>query len=121
MVTTEISESIERRDAVDEIGRCVDRLEALLPKREDTDVLLDFLEDDLREGLEAISEIEQHFTDVLETLGSDKLSPVALLDAGEDFRVLNRLEYLTSIVGQLRRRLSQAAGKLRESRSPAPR
>ena len=44
MVTTEQlkSESLERLEAVDEIGRCVDRLEALLPQREDTQVLLDF-------------------------------------------------------------------------------
>jgi hypothetical protein len=32
--------------------------------------------------------------------------------------VLNRLEYLTAVVTQLRKRLSQAAGKLRESTRP---
>jgi hypothetical protein len=120
MLTTATA-SLQRLETVDAIRRSVDRLEALLPEREDSAVLLDFLEDDLREGLEAISEIESHFTDVLETLNSDKVSPVALLDAGEDFRVLNRLEYLMAVVGQLRRRLSQAAGKLRESRSVNPR
>jgi hypothetical protein len=116
MLTTATAPSLQRLTTVDAIRRSVDRLEALLPPREDSAVLLDFLEDDLREGLEAISEIESHFTDVLDTLSNDRLSPVALLDAGEDFRVLNRLEYLMGVVGQLRKRLSQAAGKLRESR-----
>ena len=31
----------------------------------------------------------------------------------EDFRVLNRLEYLMVVVSQLRKRLSQAAGKIK--------
>ena len=108
--------SLQRLETVDAIRRSVERLEALLPEREDSAVLLDFLEDDLREGLEAVAELEDHFTGVLEALRSDRLSPVELLEAGEDFRVLNRLEYLTTVVTQLRRRLSQAAGKLRESR-----
>lgn len=111
--STESTESRERLEAVDEIGRCVDRLEALLPKREDTDVLLDFLEDDLREGFEAVNEVEAHFRQVLETLESRQLSPAALVEAGEDFRILNRLEYLHVVVTQLRKRLSMAAGKLR--------
>lgn len=116
MVTTELSpSSLERLEAVDEIGRCVDRLEALLPRREDTVVLLDFLEDDLREGFEAAAEVEGHFRQILETLESRQLSPVALIEAGEDFRILNRLDYLHVVVSQLRRRLSQAAGKLRET------
>ena len=112
MVTTEL-ESLERLEAVDEIGQCVDRLEALLPKREDSRVLLDFLEDDLREGFEAVEEVEAHFRQILETLESRKLSPAALVEAGEDFRILNRLDYLHLVVMQLRKRLSMAAGKLR--------
>jgi hypothetical protein len=66
------------------------------------------------EGLDAISEVEAHFTDILDTLRADKVSPIKLLDAAEDFRVLNRIEYLMVVVAQLRRRLSQAAGKMRE-------
>jgi hypothetical protein len=113
MSTLAIAPSLERLEAVDEIGRCVDRLEAMLPEREDTAVLLDFLEDDLREGFEAVAEVEEHFAQVLETLRSNKLSPVALIEAGEDFRILNRLDYLHVVVCQLRKRLSMAAGKLR--------
>lgn len=100
--------------SVDAIRQSVDRLERLLPDREDSAILLDFIEDDLREGLDAISEVEAHFTDVLDTLRADRLSPINLCDAAEDFRVLNRIEYLMVVVSQLRRRLSQAAGKMRE-------
>lgn len=101
--------------SVDAIRESVERLEDRLPAREDTAVMLDFLEDDLREGLDAIADIEAHFTDVLDALRSDKPSPIRLMEAAEDFRVLNRLEYLMVVVAQLRRRLSQAAGKLHES------
>lgn len=100
--------------SVDAIRESVDRLERLLPDREDSAILLDFIEDDLREGLDAITEVEAHFTDVLDALRGDKLSPITLLDVAEDFRVLNRIEYLMVVVSQLRRRLSQAAGKMRE-------
>lgn len=102
--------------SVDAIRRSVDRLEQFLPEREDSAVLLDFLEDDLREGLDAIAEVEAHFTDILDSLASERPTPIRLLDAAEDFRVLNRIEYLMVVVAQLRRRLSQAAGKLREGR-----
>lgn len=98
---------------VDAIAESVERLERLLPRREDAAVLLDFLEDDLREGLEAVGEVEAHFTDILDTLRGDRLSPAALLDAAEDYRVLGRLEYLSVVVAQLRKRLGQTAGHLR--------
>jgi hypothetical protein len=100
--------------SVDAIRESVERLEDCLPRREDTAVLLDFLEDDLREGLDAIADVEAHFTDVLDLLRNDGASPIRLMEAAEDFRVLNRLEYLMVVVAQLRRRLSQAAGKMRE-------
>ncbi|MBL8920880.1 MAG: hypothetical protein JNJ54_18600 [Myxococcaceae bacterium] len=100
--------------SVDAIRESVDRLEEHLPRREDTAVMLDFLEDDLREGLDAIAEVEAHFTDILDLLRNEQPAPIALMEAAEDFRVLNRLEYLMVVVAQLRRRLSQAAGKLRE-------
>jgi hypothetical protein len=98
--------------SVDAIRESVERLEQFLPKREDSAVLVDFLEDDLREGLDAIGEVEEHFTDIIATLRTDRPSAIRLLDAAEDFRVLNRIEYLMVVVSQLRKRLSQAAGKL---------
>ncbi len=101
--------------SVDAIRESVERLEAILPEREDSAVMLDFLEDDLREGLDAVAEVEAHFTDVLELLRTERPSPIRLLEAAEDLRVLNRLEYLMVVVAQLRRRLSQAAGKLHQA------
>jgi hypothetical protein len=102
--------------SVDAIRDSVERLERFLPEREDSAVLLDFLEEDLREGLSAVGEIEAHFTDVLELLKTEKPSPIRLLEAADDLRVLNRIEYLMVVVTQLRRRLSQTAGKVQLKR-----
>jgi hypothetical protein len=122
MATPALASTVPLSRTVDAIGESVERLERLLPRREDAEVLLDFLEDDLREGLDAVGEVEAHFTDVLDALRSHKLSPATLIDAAEDYRVLNRLEYLSVVVAQLRKRLSQAAGQLRSSpvKRPAP-
>lgn len=113
MATTQWAYAPPLTRTVDAIRESVERLEQLLPAREDTAVLLDFLEDDLREGLSAVAEVEAHFTDVLDALRAERPSPIGLLEASEDYRVLNRLEYLMVVVAQLRKRLSQAAGKLR--------
>ncbi|MFZ5471215.1 MAG: hypothetical protein ACOZIN_17470 [Myxococcota bacterium] len=98
----------------DAVKEAVDRLEQTLPSREDCAVLADFLEDDLREGLEALEEVDAHFHDILDALREERPSPIRLLEASDDFRVLRRLEYLMVVVSQLRRRLAQAAGKLKE-------
>lgn len=98
----------------DPIREAAARLREALPARTDSAVLVDFLEDDLREGIAAIAEIEAHFTDVLDALRSDRLSAIRLLEAADDFRALQKLEYLTTTVSQLRRRMCQAAGKLHE-------
>ncbi len=113
MATTQSSPALPLSRSVDAIRESVDRLERFLPDQEDSQVLLDFLEDDLREGLDAVAEVELHFTDIIETLREDRLTPIHLLEAAEDFRVLNRLEYLMVTVAQLRRRLAQAAGRVR--------
>lgn len=106
------SAQLKRNDS-DPIREAVERLADVLPEREDVKVLIDFLEDDLREGLEAIGDVEAHFTDILDTLRADRVSPIKLLDAADDFRALQKLEYLLVVVSHLRKRLSQAAGKLR--------
>lgn len=106
----------EARKAHDPVAEAVQRLRAALPGREDNVVLADFLEDDLREGLAAVADVEAHFTDVLDTLRAERLRPIHLLEASEDYRVLERLEYLMVVVSQLRRRLAQGAGRLKSSR-----
>lgn len=98
----------------DPVREAAQRLARALPARTDAAVLVDFLEDDLREGLDALGDVETHFADVLAALQAPKLSARALVDAGEDARALERLEYLLTVVTQLRRRLSQAAGMMRQ-------
>lgn len=100
-------------DRDDPVRDAVARLLRALPEREDCRVTADFLEDDLREGLAAVADVEAHFTDILDALRADRVSPIALLNASEDFRVLERLEYLMVVVSQLRKRLAQSAGKLK--------
>ncbi|MFP2928822.1 hypothetical protein ACLESO_27220 [Pyxidicoccus sp. 3LG] len=105
----------------DPVRVAMERLARSLPARTDAAVLMDLLEDDLREGLDALGDVEAHFTDLLDTLRTDDLSPVELLDAGEDARVLQRLDYLHHVIVQLRRRLSQAAAMKKQHASPRAR
>jgi hypothetical protein len=112
-MTAELVPAREREDPIREAAK---RLLGVLPAREDSRVLVDFLEDDLREGFDAIADVEAHFVEVLDALRADHLTPLGLLDASEDLRVLQRLEYLLTVVSQLRRRLSQAAGRVRRCR-----
>ena len=111
-----LSNVVSLRSTVDAVKESVDRLEALLPEREDNTVLLDFLEDDLRESLDAICDVEAHFTDVLDSLRTEPITPERLVDLADDHRVLNRLEYLMVTASQLRRRLTQAAGRIKFAR-----
>ncbi|MCP3141218.1 hypothetical protein [Pyxidicoccus xibeiensis] len=104
----------------DPVRVAMERLAHSLPARTDAAVLMDLLEDDLREGLDALGDVEAHFTDLLDTLRTEDLSPVELLDAGEDTRVLQRLDYLHHVIVQLRRRLAQAAAMKRQGH-PTPR
>lgn len=108
-----LAEIVPGPERADPIREAAGRLLELLPDREDSHVLVDFIEDDLREGLLAISDVEAHFTDLLDALRTGELSPGRLLEAGDDLNVLQRLEYLLNVAAQLRRRLSQAAGRLR--------
>ncbi len=114
MASTQTSQAFALKQSVDAVRESVERLESFLPDREDSSVLADFIEDDLREGLDAVADVESHFAEIVEMLRAERLTPLALVDAAEDFRVINRLEYLMVVVAQLRRRLGQAAGKLAE-------
>lgn len=96
----------------DPVRTAIDRIARRLPPGTDTRVVLDFLEDDLREGLAAIEDVEGHFTRVLQALGSDEAGPERVLDAAEDLQMLQRLEHLLIAAAQLRRRLSQVAGRM---------
>lgn len=102
----------------DPVRVAVERLAHSLPARTDARVLVDLLEDDLREGLDALDDVGAHFTGLLDTLRTEELSPVTLLESGEDLRVLQRLDALHDIVVQLRKRLSQAAALQRQGYVP---
>jgi hypothetical protein len=103
----------------DPVRVAAERLAQALPARTDASVLVDLLEDDLREGLDALGDVEAHFTDLLDTLRTETLTPAALLEAGEDMRVLQRLDCLHDTIVQLRKRLSQAAGMARGGQAPS--
>ncbi|HZI12324.1 MAG TPA: hypothetical protein VE153_18205, partial [Myxococcus sp.] len=72
----------------DPVRVAAERLAHALPARTDATVLVELLEDDLREGLDALGDVEAHFTDLLDTRRTETLTPAALLEAGEDLRVL---------------------------------
>ena len=107
------------RAVPDPVRDTIDLLARRLPKDTDTKLVLDFLEDDLREGLSAIADVEAHFTDVLDALRADDCTAQELLATAEDLEVLRRLEYLLTVAAQLRRRVHQAARRLTTSAAVA--
>ncbi|WIG96305.1 hypothetical protein [Myxococcus sp. SDU36] len=109
------------RRAADPVRVAVEQLARSLPARTDAAVLVDLLEDDLREGLDALGEVEAHFTDLLDTLRTEALTPAALVDSSDDLRVLQQLDSLHDAVVRLRKRLSQAAGMSRLAQAPVVR
>jgi len=115
LATREV-ERTEYAPMPDPIRRGVDRLAARLPEQDASRVLMDFLEDDLREGLEAVEGLQDHFLEVLTALEEGELSPVLLLDVGDPSRALGQVERLITILPELRRRLSRAAAALHQGR-----
>jgi len=107
--------SAHLRAVPDPVRDAIDLLSRRLPKDSDTRVVLDFLEDDLREGLSAIADVEAHFTDVLDALRAEDCTAEELLATAEDLEVLRRVEYLLNVAAQLRRRVHQAARRLTTS------
>jgi len=113
MSLTRVPTSASRRRPADPLRDAAHRLRGALPAGEDATVLVDFLEDDLREGLAALAELEGHFTGLLDALGAPRLSPISLLEAADDARALEQVETLAATLAQLRRRIAAAAGRLR--------
>jgi len=116
VATTFAVPATPRRAGEDPVGEATECLARALPARTDAEVLVELLEDDLREGLDALGDVECHFADVLDALRVEQPSPLALLAVGEDQLVLQRLDALVTVVSQVRRRLGQAAGMLRQER-----
>ncbi|WP_224245861.1 hypothetical protein [Hyalangium gracile] len=103
-----------RSASEDPLREAMENLARVLPARTDAAVLVDLLGDDLREGLDALGDVECHFADVLDAMRMERPSPIALISLGDDQLVLERLEVLVGVVSQVRRRLSQAAGMMRQ-------
>jgi hypothetical protein len=93
----------------DKVSEAVGRLAAALPRREDARVLTDFLEQELRDGLEALEELQAHIGALLAALRTGRLSPILLLAAAEDGDARARAELLCELLPQLRRRVERAA------------
>jgi hypothetical protein len=96
------------------LREAMENLARVLPARTDAAVLVDLLGDDLREGLDALGDVECHFADVLDAMRLERPSPINLISVGDDQLVLERLEVLVGVVSQVRRRLSRAAGMMRQ-------
>jgi hypothetical protein len=106
--------STSRHASEDPLREAMDSLARVLPVRADATVLVDLLGDDLREGLDALGDVECHFADVLDAMRMERPSPIALISLGDEQLVLERIEVLVRVVSQVRRRLSQAAGMMRQ-------
>jgi hypothetical protein len=100
----------------DGLGAAMRRLESRLPFDTDSQVLIDFLSDDLEQGLTEVMEVENHFTEIVEALSHESLSAVRLVELSENLQVLDRLDHLNQLAQQIRRRLSQAARKIKWGR-----
>jgi hypothetical protein len=80
-------------------------------RNNDTDqVVADFIEDDLREGLRAFGEVDSFFADLLAALAGNG-SRADLLAAADDASLQEQLEYLVGIAGSLRRRIALLAAR----------
>ncbi len=103
-----------RSTSDDPLGEAMENLARALPARADAEVLVDLLGDDIRQGLDAMGDVECHFADVLDAMRMERPSPMTLVSMGDDQLVLERIEVLVSAVSQIRRRLSRAAGMMRQ-------
>jgi hypothetical protein len=89
------------------------QLRQRLPPRSDRDaVVLDFLEDDLAEARGTLAEVSSYVAEVAAALddaaaGRDRLLGLAL---GRD--PLERIEYLSGVLQNLRRRLVQVSSRI---------
>jgi hypothetical protein len=97
----------------DVLAHASGRLLQSMPARADAQVLVDLVEDDLREALAAVEEVHGHFSDIIDALvSSRRLTPSVLVEVSDEQRVVDQLDSLIGVASQLRRRLSEAASKI---------
>jgi hypothetical protein len=103
-------EPIERSEP-EPLSAAIAGVRRRLFRRNDTDqVIADFVEDDLREGVRAFSEVESFLVDLLEALAGDAPS-IDLIAAADDAAAQQQLEYLAGLFASLRRRVGYIAAR----------
>ncbi len=75
-------------------------------------VVLDFLEDDLREARGALAAVAAFFANVEGALGADEPSRERLLSLAAGTGPAERIEYLSQVLASARRRLAQVAARM---------
>jgi hypothetical protein len=70
----------------------------------------DFIEDDLQQGLSALSELDDYFAELLSVLAGGG-PPVELVASADDASVQRHLEHLIEVIASLRRRIGQYAAR----------
>ena len=75
-------------------------------------VVLDFLEDDLREVRTALAGVAAYLANVEGALGDQAPSPERLLSLARMIDPAERVDYLQTVLASLRRRLSQVAARM---------
>lgn len=75
-------------------------------------VVLDFLSDDLREAREAMEAVAAYVDAVEKTLSDDRTSQDRLMALAMGGGPLDELEYLSTVLLSVRRRLAQVAARM---------
>jgi hypothetical protein len=75
-------------------------------------VVLDFLDDDLREARDALAAVAAYLSNVEGALGGDPLSRQQLLSLAQGGLPRDRIEELSVAVASVRRRLAQVAARV---------
>jgi hypothetical protein len=75
-------------------------------------VVLDFLEDDLREARTAISAVAAYVANVEAALSESEPSEQRLLSLALGGGPAEKIDYLSSVLGSVRRRLAQVAARM---------
>jgi hypothetical protein len=90
-----------------------DALRRALASRGEGGVLTALVEDDLRSALGGLEALQAHLEELVRTLLEERPRPLALIEAADDARAQAALVSLEESLTSLRRRLAQAAGRLR--------
>jgi hypothetical protein len=88
-------------------------LRRALATRGDGGVLTALVEDDLRSALGGLEALQAHLEELVRALLEERPRPLALIEAADDSQAQAALLSLEESLTSLRRRLAQAAGRLR--------